>query len=104
MRLELDSRVTLKAAATGKWAKDARSHGEESFAGAWKAQIKQSRGIPRAGSNGNMKLDSILVRHDFLCRQLQLEPDGEHSIPTNQGWRTTCMRRIGKIGCTQHPY
>jgi hypothetical protein len=76
MTLEIDSWVTLKIAATGKWARDAQAHGEDSFARAWKAQIKQFRWVPRSGNNGNVKLDSILVRHAYLRRQLQLDPDG----------------------------
>ena len=40
MRFEIDSWVTLKATPIDKWNKDARSHGEDSLVGAWKAQIK----------------------------------------------------------------
>lgn len=39
LRIEIFLWVTLKLAATSPWSKDARVHGEESFAGTWKVQI-----------------------------------------------------------------
>jgi hypothetical protein len=41
LRIEIGSWVMLKATERGPWARDARNHGVESFAGAWKAQILQ---------------------------------------------------------------
>jgi hypothetical protein len=79
LRLEVNSWVILKAVPTGAWARDARAHGEESFAGAWKAQIKDFRWIPNAGRNGGMKLEAILVRHAYHRRQIVLDPEGEHA-------------------------
>jgi hypothetical protein len=43
LRIEIGSWVTLKVAERGPWARDARNHGIESFAGVWKAQILQFR-------------------------------------------------------------
>lgn len=39
LRVEIGSWVTLRASARGPWSRDARIHGLDSFAGAWKAQI-----------------------------------------------------------------
>jgi hypothetical protein len=66
--LKVNSWVILKAAPTDAWARDARAHGEESFAGVWKAQIKDFRWIPNAGRNGGMKLEAIFVRHAYHRR------------------------------------
>ena len=52
MQLEVDSWVTLKAMQTRKWVRDARAYGEESFAGAWKVQIRGFKWIPCVGNNG----------------------------------------------------
>lgn len=82
MRLEIDSWVTLRAAARGHWGRDARAHGEESAAGAWKAQIKQFRwSVQDAASTRTPKLEAVLVRHAYLRRQIQLDPDVAHNEP-----------------------
>ena len=37
LRVKIGSWVTLKAAKRGPWSQDARVHGIDTFAGAWKA-------------------------------------------------------------------
>lgn len=43
MRVEVGSWVTLKATRCGPWSRDACTHGDELFVGAWKAQVLQFR-------------------------------------------------------------
>lgn len=75
LRVEIGSWVTLKAPERGPWAKDARTHGAESFAGAWKAEILQFRWhvVNRRGRQV-LELDAIKVRHAYQRRQLHLDP------------------------------
>jgi len=39
MRIEKGTWITLKPSSRGVWSRDTRIHGEESNAGAWKAQV-----------------------------------------------------------------
>lgn len=75
LRVEIGSWVTLKASHRGPWARDARVHGVDSFAGAWKARILEFRFkvITRRGKDV-LQLDAIKVRHAYQRRQLQLDP------------------------------
>lgn len=82
MRLEMDSWVTLRAATRGHWGRNARAHGEDSAAGAWKAQIKQFRwSTQNASSTRTPKLEAVLVRHAYLRRQIHLDPEVAHNEP-----------------------
>ena len=75
LRVEIGSWVTLKAVERGLWARDARIHGEVSFAGAWKTQIQQFRWrFSNRRGREVLKLDAIEVRHAYQHRQLQLDP------------------------------
>lgn len=75
LRVEIGSWVTLRAAVRGPWSRDARIHGPDSFAGAWKAQILGFRfkAMARRGRDV-LKLDAIKVRHAYQRRQLLLDP------------------------------
>lgn len=74
LRVEIGSWVTLKAADRGPWAKDARTHGADSFAGAWKAQILQFWWhVENCRGRQKLKLDLIKVRHAYQRRQLRLD-------------------------------
>ena len=43
LRVEIGSWVTLRASSRDPWSRDARVHGVDSSAGAWKAQILEFR-------------------------------------------------------------
>ena len=75
MRLEIGSWIKLKAACRGPWARDARTHGGESYAGAWKAEVLKFRWVSTVNRGRQViRLDAILVRHAYQQRQLQLDP------------------------------
>lgn len=82
LRIEVGSWVTLKPATRGPWAKDARVHGEESFAGAWKAQILRFQ-FHASTVRGRVvhKLAAIEVRHAYQRRQLELDPVSSANEP-----------------------
>ena len=75
LRVEIGSWVTLRAAERGPWSQDARIHGVDTFAGAWKAQILGFRFkvMARRGKDV-LQLDAIKVRHAYQRRQLQFDP------------------------------
>lgn len=76
LRLEVGSWVTLMPAERGPWARDARTHGDQSFVGAWKAQVMRFRWHWNI-INGRrvMVLDGVLVRHAYQRQQLELDPE-----------------------------
>lgn len=75
LRIEIGSWITLKPATRGPWAKDARVHGVESFAGAWKAQVVRFK-FTESLVRGKVvqKLVAVKVRHAYQRRQLDLDP------------------------------
>lgn len=82
MRVEVGSWVALKAANRGPWARDARTHGDESFAGAWKAEVLRFRWTSSMRRGRHViKLDAIQVRHAYQRRQLHLDPLASASEP-----------------------
>lgn len=76
LQIEIGSWVTLKPTTTGPWSRDARRHGKESNAGAWKARVIQFHwSFSKVREQMVMKLDSILVRYAYQRRQLLLDPE-----------------------------
>lgn len=72
----------MKCAARGPWAKDARVHGEESFASAWKAQIVRFKfRVSTVRDIEVQKLVAVQVRHAYHRRQLELDPRSLASEP-----------------------
>ena len=66
LRLEIGSWVTLQPTMSGPWARDARTHGGATNAGAWKAEICKFRwSFARIHGKEVLQLDSILVRHAY---------------------------------------
>ena len=66
LRVEIGSWVTLQPLTSGLWSRDARRYGQDSNAGAWKAQIVKFQWTPKnVRGHMVMHLDSILVRHAY---------------------------------------
>jgi hypothetical protein len=69
MHIEVGSWVILQPRSRGPWVADARNHGFDGNARAWKAQVLQFRwGLLTVHGREIMRLEAAKVRHAYQCR------------------------------------